>query len=306
MPRRDFLKWAGLGAAGLLVGCRAADQRALQQPKPAVSAKVRGLIAVASTGTAAQMVQASLKPLGGIEAFVNKGDFVVVKPNIGWQRTPEQAANTNPKVVSAVIELCLKAGAKRVLVVEHTCDQPSQICFDMSGIEQAVKAAGGEIIAANRENQYEDIELPRAKILKRAKVAREIRAADCFINVPIAKDHSQARLTIGLKNLMGTVWDRGAWHSSPSLHQCIADYATVVRPHLTIVDATRILVGAGPKGPGPTKDTHQVIAAVDPVAADSYAATLFGLEPKDVEHLLRAQELGLGESDLQKAKIVKV
>jgi len=251
------------------------------------------------------MVVAALGALGGIEAFVHSGDFVVIKPNIGWQRTPEQAANTNPEVVSAVVELCKKAGARRVLVVEHTCDTPSSICFEMSGIEKAVKAAGGEIIAANQEGMYRSIEIPYGKTLTSAKVIREIQEANCFINLPIAKTHSQARLTVGLKNLMGVVWDRQEWHQK-NLSQCIADYATVVQPHLTIVDAIRILVTNGPKGPGETKDTHQIIAAVDPVAADTYAATLFNMKPGDVEYLPKAQELGLGETNLDRVKVVKV
>lgn len=305
LNRREFLKWAGLGAAALATGCgkdQASAPTAKPPPLPATSV---GVVAVAEGGTPAQMVEQALKPLGGIEAFVKKGAFVVLKPNIGWQRLPDQAANTNPEVVAAVVRMCKKAGASRVLIVEHTCDQPSDICFEMSGIQQAVREVGGEIIAANRESQYEPLDLPYAREMMAATVAKEVRRADCFINIPIAKDHSQARLSIGMKNLMGVVWDRQEWHRSRSLDQCIADYLTGVRPHLTIVDAVRILVGMGPKGPGPTKDTQQIIASVDAVAADAYAATLFGLGAADVEYLRIAGEMGLGETDTNKMKVLR-
>ena len=303
--RREFLKWVGLGAAGLAAGCGKEQASAPSAKPPPLAPMAHGVVAVAEGGSPAKMVELALKPLGGIEAFVKKGSFVVLKPNIGWQRLPEQAANTNPEVVGAVVRLCMKAGASRVLVVEHTCDQPSDICFEMSGIQQAVRQAGGEIMAANREAQYEPLDLPYARELTVSTVAKEVRRADCFINIPIAKDHSQARLSIGMKNLMGVVWDRQEWHRSRSLDQCIADYLTGVRPHLTIVDAVRILVGMGPKGPGPTKDTRQVIASVDAVAADAFAAMLFGLSASDVEYLRLAGEMGLGETNPNKMKILR-
>lgn len=305
LNRREFLKWAGLGAAALAAGCGKEQASVPSTKPPTLPVASVGVVSVAEGGTPAKLVEQALKPLGGIEAFVEKGSFVVLKPNVGWQRLPEQAANTNPEVVAAVVRMCKQAGASRVLVVEHTCDQPSDICFEMSGIQQAVHEAGGEIVAANREAQYEPLSLPYGRELTAATVAKEVRRADCFINIPIAKDHSQARLSIGMKNLMGVVWDRQEWHRSRSLDQCIADYLTGVRPHLTIVDAVRILVGMGPKGPGPTKDTRQVIASVDAVAADAYAATLFGMKPDDVEYLRLAGEMGLGETDLNKMKILR-
>ena len=305
LNRREFLKWAGLGAAALAAGCGKERASAPTAKPPPLPAAAQGVVAVAEGGTPAKMVEQALKLLGGIEAFVKKGAFVVLKPNIGWQRLPEQAANTNPEVVAAVVRMCKQAGASRVLVVEHTCDQPSEICFEMSGIQQAVRQAGGEIVAVNREAQFEPLDLPYARELTASTVAKEVRRADCFINIPIAKDHSQARLSIGIKNLMGVVWDRQEWHRSRSLDQCIADYLTGVRPHLTIVDAVRILVGMGPKGPGPTKDTRQIIASVDAVAADAFAATLFGLGAHEVEYLRLAGEMGLGETDPNKMKILR-
>jgi uncharacterized protein (DUF362 family) len=306
MNRRDWLKWAGLAGMVVLTGCKgsAAIKSSSTPAKPSLAVKDKGIVTVASTGSPREMVINALKPLGGIEKFVKKGTFVVIKPNIGWQRTPEQAANTNPEVVATVVELCKKAGASRVLVIEHTCDEPSQLVFDISGIEKAVKAAGGEIIAANQEGMYEDIQIPMGKALKSAKVISEIRRADCFINIPVAKDHGSAKLTIGMKNMMGTVWDRGNWHRS-GLHQSIADYSTVIRADLTIVDAIKIMTAGGPKGPGPLKNTNQILASVDPVAIDAYTTTLFDLKPEDIDYIMKAKDHGLGEADLKLIKVVK-
>ncbi|MCC6445477.1 MAG: DUF362 domain-containing protein [Armatimonadetes bacterium] len=329
MKRRDLLRWAGLSGAALLAGCQGkatttgagagAGEEGAARPAPDPSkapgaassasgpkaAAGKRILAVASKGEPEAQVLAVVGALGGIERFVRSGSLVVIKPNIGWARGPEVAANTNPQVVAAVVGLCKKAGAGRVLVVEHPCDEPAQVCFEMSGIEKAVKAAGGEIVAASQEAMYRELSIPAGKSLKSAQVIREIPEADCFINLPVAKDHSATRLSLGMKNLMGAVWNRQEWHDA-DLSQCIADYTSAVTPHLTIIDATRILVGSGPKGPGPTKDTRQIVASADPVAADAYAATLFNLKPSDVPYIARARDLGLGEMNLDTLEIARV
>lgn len=311
MNRREILEWLGLAGLAVMAGCsgRGRGQAAIQKPLDTAKAehfkKVQNTVAVASQGGTREMVERALRPFGGIEKFVRPGDTVVLKPNAAWLRTPEQAANTNPEVVAAVAELCQKAGAKRILIVEHTCDNPATVCFEMSGIRKAADATGAVIVNANSEGMYRSVSVPGAKVLAQTQVVRDVLEADCFINLPVAKDHSATRVTLGLKNLMGIVWDRQAWHVQ-GIHECIGDFALAVKPHLTIVDATRILVTKGPKGPGEVRRPNQIIAAVDPVAADAFATTLFGLKPNDIGYIMHAHRMGVGEARLNRLNITRV
>ncbi len=313
MNRREMLPWLGLAGMAVIAGCsgRRGGQSTGETQKPLDTAraehlrKVQATVAVASRGSVKEMVERALRPLGGIEKFVRPGDTVVLKPNAAWLRTPEQAANTNPEVVAAVIELCRSAGAKRIVIAEHTCDNPATVCFEMSGIRKVADASGAIIVNANAEGMYRPVSIPGAKVLQQTQVVRDVLEADCFINLPVAKDHSATRVTLGLKNLMGIVWDRQAWHVQ-GVHECIGDFALAVKPHLTIIDATRILVTRGPKGPGEVKQTNQVIAGVDPVAVDAFATTLFGLKPDDIGYIMHAHRLGVGEARLNRLKIERV
>lgn len=312
MNRREALQWLGLVGAAVVAGCSrrggrqvSATQKPLDTAKAEHLKKVQNTVAVASQGGTREMVGRALRPFGGIEKFVRPGDTVVLKPNAAWLRTPEQAANTNPEVVAAVAELCRKAGAKRILIVEHTCDNPATVCFEMSGIRKVADATGAVIVNANSEGMYRPVSIPGAKVLAQTQVARDVLEADCFINLPVAKDHSATRVTLGLKNLMGIVWDRQVWHVQ-GVHECIGDFALAVKPHLTIIDATRILVTKGPKGPGEVRKPNQIIAAVDPVAADAFATTLFGLKPNDIGYIMHAHRMGVGEARLNQLNITKV
>lgn len=310
LSRRDLLALGLVAGVGALVGCesKAAVARpvgaAAEQTKPSGNASGKPIVGVAEGDDAKTMMVAALAPLGGIEAFVKSGDVVVLKPNCGWQRTPDQAANTSPSAMKAIAELCKDAGASRLVLIEHTCHAPDP-CFEMSGLAEVMNEVGGEVISLDREGMYRPLDLPKGKVLTKATVAKELDKANVFINIPVPKDHSAAKLTIGLKNLMGVVWDRGAWHSSRSLDQAIADYATEVRPHLTIIDAQRIMLENGPSGPGPTREPKMIAASRDMVAADAWAATLFDMQPSDLAYLVHAQEHGLGELDLSKVDVVK-
>lgn len=300
----------GLGAGWFaLAGCGPSAHRAASvgraTPAPTPN-NAPSKVAVAKNGDAKSMVRAALEPFGGIEAFVKDGDYVVLKPNCGWARTPDQAANTSPETLLAVAELCKEAGAKRIAMIEHTCANPASACFDMSGLAEVMDSVGGEVVALTQPGMFRDIDLPKGVALHKSTVAKELDKADVFINIPVPKDHAASVLTGGLKNLMGVTWDRGAWHNSPSLHQAIADYATVVRPHLTIVDAMRILLEAGPSGPGPTRETKTIAVATDPVAADTWACSLFDIDPIRLEYLTKANAHGLGECDASKLELIAV
>lgn len=310
LNRREFMgAVAGLGAAILAGGCRSeATKKTVAGGSGVARApkfNARDL-AVASGKDPAKLTRAALEALGGMDKLVSKGDFVVVKPNIAWNRPPDAAATTNPQVVAEIVRMCKEAGAGRVLVLDHIIDRPAEMVLGFTGIQEAAEGAGAEVASAQNESDYRSVALPKGKMIQSDTCNKDILKADVFINVPIAKSHSATSLTLGMKNLMGCNWDRQAWHQSASLDQCIADYASAVRPDLTVLDANRILLTNGPKGPGETKDVGKVIAGVDIVAVDAYGATLFGLEPEEVGHIRLAAELGVGEMDLTELSIKAV
>ncbi len=248
-------------------------------------------------------VEAALRAIGGIERFVKPRNDVIVKPNICVAyRAPEYAATTNPDVVAAVVRLCLAAGAKRVRVMDQPFGGTAEEAYRRSGIAAAVSGAGGEMeVMAGMK--FESVSIPEGQDINRWSVYRDALDADVLINVPIAKTHELALLTLGMKNLMGLVEDRGALH--PNLAQRLADLTSLFRPELTIVDATRILVANGPSG-GDLNDvrlTQTIIASHDIVAADAFAATLFGLTGSDIPATLAGASMGLGTLDLKSIKI---
>lgn len=298
MKRRELLRRLGLGVAAVGLGQVALGQKAGRQRQP--------VVVVAEKDKPAELVRKAIKALGGMGRFVKKGNRVLIKPNIAFARPPEGAANTNPEVVAELVQLCFEAGAKEVIVLDYTLD-PARITYEMSGIAKAAEAKGARVVYVSPRD-FVPIEVPKGKILSAydVRVLKQVLDADVFINVPIAKTHGSARLTLGMKNLMGIIQDRGAWHRSGDLHQCIADFVTAVKPHLTVIDAIRILASGGPKGPGRVEQKDTIIASTDIVAADAYATTLFGLTPNDVPHIIKAAELGVGVADLKRVKIVKV
>src|ERR1035437_9995015 len=244
MERRDFFKsaaLAGLAAAfsPKVFGITSTGKSLAVQSEP-------DMVAVMG-GEPAAMLTRALKELGGIGHYVKKGNKVVIKPNIGWDRKPELAANTNPELIGTLVRLCKSAGASEILVFDNTCHDWKK-SYTNSGIEKAVIAAGGKMVPANDESYFREVELPRGVNLKKAKIHHALLDCDVWFNMPILKHHGGAKNSISMKNLMGIVWDRGFFHSH-DLHQCIADAATFhKRPALNIVDAYRIMKSNGPQG----------------------------------------------------------
>jgi uncharacterized protein (DUF362 family) len=265
-------------------------------------------LVIAKKGLPTQLLQAAMAPLGGMGRFVKKGQRVVIKANIAWARTPEQACTNNPELFSALIQMCYDAGAKRVAVWDHTCDN-YQFTFSRSGLKEAAKKAGADIYSGHGRNVYKQVEVLKGKKLKTVEVLTDVLESDVFINFPIPKHHFATELTLGLKNLIGVVWDMEQLHRI-DLHQCIADINTIRKPDLVVVDAIRILTTNGPKGPGKIEDPGEVIASTDIVAADAYAATFFKhpktgkpFKPGEIRFIKNAYELGLGEIDLSKVRV---
>ncbi len=252
------------------------------------------------------MFDKAIGSLGGMKSFVKKGQTVVVKPNIGWDVVPERAGNTNPLLINRIIKHCFEAGAKDVYVFDHTCDNWNK-CYSNSGIEKAVKDAGGKIVSGASESYYQSVTIKGSKKLSSAKVHELIISSDVFINAPVLKNHGSAGLTISMKNLMGIVWDRGYWHQN-NLHQCIADFALYRKPDLNIVDAYYVMKRNGPRGVS-TEDVIKMksqIISTDIVAADAAAAKLFGREPDEIDYIKFADELKVGRKDLSKLSINRI
>src|SRR5690606_19243584 len=246
MDRRKFLKAVALTGAAATTIKEADAMSLLTQSFQTASATRYDLVAVMG-GEPEVMFRKAIAELGGIQNFISKGDKICIKPNIGWDKTPEMAANTNPKLVTEIIRQCFDAGAREVTGFDHTCNDWRK-CYASSGIEEAAKAAGAKVLPAHQESYYRSVSLPKGRSLKETKIHQAILDADKWINVPILKNHGGAQLTISMKNYMGIVWDRGFFHAN-DLQQCIADVCTYAkRPVLNVVDAYRLMKTSGPRG----------------------------------------------------------
>ena len=305
MDRRDFMKNVIRG--GVVAGCALAfgGGTGFAATVGAPAGAAFDLVAVRG-GRPGAMFDRAMASLGGMQAYVPKGSRVLVKPNIGWGVGPERGGNTNPELVGRIVEHCLQAGAKEVSVFDHTCDPWAQ-CYRSSGIERAVRDAGGKMASGNSEGYYQRVAVPGGKRLREAMVHELLLEADVFINAPVLKHHSSTQLTIGMKNLMGVVWDRGYWHRN-DLHQCIADFSSYRRPTLTVVDAYNVMLRNGPRGVSEADivQMQALVVSPDPVAADTAAAMLFGAEPADIPYIRLAAEMNLGRMDLSALSIDRI
>jgi uncharacterized protein (DUF362 family) len=298
-----------LSLALLETGCSTQDQPTtgpVQRQAPAPTGN-QAYLAAAHGEDPAAIVKAAMSSLGGIERFVKQGQDVIIKPNICVDyHPPEYAATTHPEVVGALVTLCLGAGAKRVRVMDSPFAGISpNAAYAASGIEDAVKAAGG-VMEVMSPIKFAKFDIPLGKSIPSWEIYRDVLETDVLIDVPIAKHHSLARLTLGSKNLLGVVSDPNQIHSD--LGQRVADLVSIIRPTLTVVDAYRILMDHGPTG-GSLNDVKQantIIASHDIIAADAYGATLFGLTGADIPYIKIGAEMGLGTLDLDAVKVEEV
>ncbi|KAF0197901.1 MAG: hypothetical protein FD166_1801 [Bacteroidetes bacterium] len=303
MKRRDFII-QGV-SAGLVAGTAGSFGGLINFSSAAPVQDLWDLVAVRD-GLPEVMFDKAIASLGGMTRYVKKGQKVVVKPNIGWDVPPERAGNTNPKLVARIVKHCLDAGAANVYVFDNTCDEWN-LCYKNSGIEKAVKDAGGKIVPGNTEGYYQTVKIPRGRNLKEAKVHELILSSDVFINVPVLKHHSSASLSLSMKNLMGVVWDRGYWHRN-DLHQCIADFVSWRKPTLNVIDGYRVMMRNGPRGVSVADvvNMKQMIVSADIVAADAAATKIFGSNPEDIRHIKIASEMKLGSMALDKLSINRI
>lgn len=306
--RRDFIKTGlALGASLPLVNLDklfAADlPAATAGPLPAAPAAAKSILVAVRDGERAAMLDKAMTALGGMEAFVKKGQSVVVKPNAAFDLPPERGANTHPELIRRVVQICFAAGAGSVSLFDHTLDQ-WQRAYASSGLEKVAQETGARLVNGNDETLYRQVEIPNGKKLQSAKVHSLVLDSDVFINVPVLKHHGGARMTACMKNLMGAVWSRGFYHRN-DLHQCLADFLTLKKPTLNIIDAYHPMVQNGPRGAS-EKDLvvlRTLLVSSDPVAADAAGAKLLNHQPSDIRHVAIAAEMKLGTMDLEQVDV---
>jgi uncharacterized protein (DUF362 family) len=320
LSRRELLQ--RVGAAGIVLGGAAAVARlrydsglvsaAASKERPQTRdyrlreapAELPQLAVAKNDAEPEALVRKAVEALGGMKRFISRGDIVVVKPNIGWDRTPIQAANTNPRVVAEVVKLAFDAGAKRVVVTDASCNEPGR-CFQRSGIWKATYDVGAEVVlpAAHR---FRGMRL-KGEVLDEWPVYTPLINADKVINVPVAKHHNLSRYTAAMKNWYGSLGGR-----RNRLHQnidvSIADLATFMQPTLTIVDGFRVLMRNGPQGGNvaDAKEMRTVIASIDQVAADAYGCQLIGRTAEEIPYIRMAHERGLGTMQWRDLRWVEV
>jgi uncharacterized protein (DUF362 family) len=303
--RRDFLKMGlSLGLTAALAPLQKVE--AISKTTETTPLTTYPDLVGVKDGTPAQMFELGIKELGGMERFIKKGQKVLVKPNIGWDKRPGEGACTSPDLVGQIIEMALKAGAKEVNVFDNTCNDMNA-CYKNSGIEEAVVKAGGKMAPGDKEKYYRSVTIPGAKLLKEAKVHELYLDSEVIINVPVLKSHMSSTMTAALKNFMGVVWDRRWWHGN-GLHECIADFPLLKKVDLTVIDAYTVMMKNGPRGISSSDlETKKMqILSTDMVLADVAASKILGANLSDIKYLQMANELGIGKLDLAKANIKRI
>lgn len=296
MNRREFLKVAGTSLAMGLLG------------NPSLLKAQEKYDLVVISGEPALATQKALEVMGGISRFVKKGHRVVLKPNMSFARPPEFGCNTHPQVVVTVARACLEAGASQVLVLDYPLGR-GELCLEKSGIRDACKGLPNvRVLALEERKFFREVKVPHGKVLNQVEIMKDVLESHVLINLPVTKSHSATGISMGIKGLMGLIWDRKSFHFDYNINQALADLAMVIKPQLTILDASRALVTGGPGGPGEVVKPNLIIAGIDPVAVDAYGVSVapwYGqkFKARQVEHLLVAHQRGLGKIDIDQLKI---
>jgi uncharacterized protein (DUF362 family) len=293
LTRRDFIRTGVLGLT------------ALGLPRTLFAADTSTQVWMIHGTNNAALMRRALSVIDANGGFGRNARSLALKVNAAWAREPETGANTHPELVDEFLKGCRASGISEITLPEHPCARAEQ-SFTRSGILDVAKANNAEMIALGGSD-FEEVEIPNARNLRSAKVASQYLESDVVINMPVAKHHGGATLTISMKNWMGAVQDRGFWHRN-DLHQCIADFSSFMKPRWSLVDATRIMKSRGPQGP--SRDMEQpnlLIISRDQVAADTVAATLFHDDPTNaVKYLKIAGDMGIGETNLNRMTIHKI
>jgi len=300
LNRRDFAIASALGITALGLG-----------PGKKAPAQTVSNDLVVVEGELVPAVKKALEALGGIKRFVQPGMKVLIKPNISFAQAPEKGVNADPKLIAEVARQCVEAQAGEVLVAEYPL-YPAQLCLWQNGVKPEMDQVKGARLQYFSDGEFfSEVSIPKGRDLKKTKVLKKALEADLIINIPRAKTHNATIVTLALKNLMGMVLDRKLWHSDHSLHQAIADFATLIKPGLTIIDASTAMVDKGPGGPGTLVPLKLVVAGVNQLEADAVMTSLsewYGKKysPEEIKHLKLAAELGVGNIDLKTLKYSRI
>ncbi len=307
MSRFEFIKRVFLALIGLAAGRVLFPVKRIYAGRK-LSAGDRSLFVIRGKNirreTIKRMVRKGFEQMGGIGSFVKPGMKVVIKPNIGWNSTPEQAHNTNPDLVEEVARICIAAGA-RVTIFDRSVHTP-QLCYRRSGIQAAAKKAGASIEYID-ERKYRNVKVKNGLAQSSLKVYGDILDADFVINIPIAKDHSSSTLTLAMKNLMGVIGGKRGWFHL-NLHKSIVDFNKAIPQHLVILDALRILTDHGPSSgtEADVKEMRTIVMGTNPVTVDCYSSSFFNISPEKIDYLRMAANEGMGEISRRRMRIKEI
>lgn len=312
IDRRAFLRTQAALALGLAAGAVAPFGTGSARAAGGGTASAgTGCDVAVVRGDPARATRRAVDMLGSMKAFVRPGSRVVIKPNMSFEADVESAANTHPQVVAELLRLCLEAGAGRVSVLDHAF-RSGTASLERSGILHACEGVlEGVCHNLTQSRAYVESELTGAVEMRRNAVMREVLEADVLVACPVAKTNGSTGVSLALKGQMGLVLDRSSMHGRYDLDAAIVDLASFVRPHLTVVDATRVLSSNGPYGPGRVLVPGEVIASRDPVAADAVTVASYEwygrrIQPRQVAHIALAAERGLGRMDVENLRVVRV
>ncbi|MCA1960804.1 MAG: DUF362 domain-containing protein [Desulfomonile sp.] len=303
--RREFIK-TSLAAAAMVAG----GSTALLGPRAAEAGTAPDLVICRGKAPAA-MTRAAVDALGGMKQFVKPGNKVVIKPNMSFARDPGSGSNTRPEVVAELARMCVEAGASRVSVLDNVLQNPHD-CLSMSRIPELCKSVPNTTVSNLQAKRfYREVKVDHGKQVKTMAVLTDVLEADVLIAAPVGKCHSSSGVSLSMKGMMGLIHDRMVFHSRHNLHEAIVDMVTVLKPHLVVIDGTRILTTGGPAGPGKVLPLDLVIASTDMVAADAQMVALGTwydkkFTPDQVRHIRIAAERGLGRIDLDRLKVSNI
>jgi uncharacterized protein (DUF362 family) len=317
VSRREFV--SRVGKAGLsiaatgLVAWKVLDK---EGPKPGIkseelvtlpdfSVPIREgqVISIVKGSDRVKTVDKALELLGGIERFVNKGETVLIKPNVAFATAPMLGATTRPELVAEVVRLCLnKALARKVFVTDNPINNP-QSCFTLSGIGKAAREAGATVILP-KSHLFKPTTLEGGKLIREWPIFYEpFSKVDKVIGISPIKDHLRSGASMTMKNWYGLLGGRrNIFHQD--INGIISELAMMVKPSLVILDGVDVMMTNGPTG-GSLSDLRKantLIASTDMVAADSYGCGLLDLKVSDLPYLSKAEKAGVGTTDFESLK----
>jgi uncharacterized protein (DUF362 family) len=305
MDRREFLKRsaqaAALGAASVaLPGMVGRVWAAEKEPD-----------IVVADGRPGPATRAAVQAFGGMGRFVKQGDKVVIKPNMSFPNPPDWGTTTHPDVVKELTKMCIEAGASSVLILDNPL-RSAELCLERSGVKKAcTDLAQTQVQGPTNKAFYEEVKIPQGRALTSTMVMKKVLESDVLIAAPVAKSHSATGVSMALKGMMGLIYDRKDFHLNLDIDVAVVDLCTVLKPNLTIIDASRILSEGGPSGPGKVIPMNKIIASRDIVAADSMAVevgTWYGrkFKGRQVKHIQNANQRGLGNMDISSQTVKEV